>query len=105
VDRHFVGRTFRFYGISNKLVKRKHMLKWSNKNILYTARYLNFILDVMDWTRIKFADEASFCSKGAFFAPAAVSFRSVLPTEPRVVWHAQLCVVRARGRPRAAKCT
>lgn len=65
VDRHFIGRTFDRWGISRKLIKRKNVAKFSNANILYTSRYLNFVLGVRNWTHIKFADEASFCSKGS----------------------------------------
>jgi hypothetical protein len=49
-----------------KKVKRKHVLKYTMANIRYTLRYLVFIRGPLDWTRLKFCDEASFESKSAF---------------------------------------
>jgi hypothetical protein len=99
VDRHFVGRTFSRWGISNKLIKRKHIAKFAIANIVYTGRYLSFILGLANWSRIKFADEASFCSKGASIA--CLPFQ--LCCNPMLV--AQLCAASPRGQPRDARST
>jgi hypothetical protein len=73
VSAHFVGRVFRRWGVSVKNVKHKHVHKYSLANIRYAARYLLFITGIVDWRRIKFADESSFQSKGPLlsFASAA----------------------------------
>jgi hypothetical protein len=66
VDRHFVGRTFKRWGMSSKL-EAEHVAKFTHANIACTDRYLTCILGVRDWRTIKSADEASFNSKGAIY--------------------------------------
>ncbi len=65
VNREFIKRTFKRWRFSYKKVKYKHVLKYSMTNIRYTMRYLVFIRGPIDWTQLKFCDEASFESKSA----------------------------------------
>lgn len=63
VTRDFVHGRLKFHNFSLKKAKRKHVLKFTRQNLLYTAHYLVFVRGIVDWRRLKFVDESSFESR------------------------------------------
>lgn len=81
IDIDFVKRALQRWGFTYKIVKAKHLNKFTLANINYYAAYVLSVAQI-PWRRLKFADEASFQSRSelawsqAFFLKHVLSRRT-----------------------------
>lgn len=65
VNKDFVRRcVVDRFELSLKDAQAKHVLKYSIGNAIYTANFLLWLTQQPDWRTLKYADEASFESRG-----------------------------------------
>jgi hypothetical protein len=65
VNKDFVRRcVVDRFELSLKDAQSKHVLKFSIGNAIYTANFLLWLTEHPDWRTLKYADEASFESRG-----------------------------------------
>lgn len=65
IDQDFVKRVFRRWRFSFKIVKARHIYKFTEENIRYYVIY-TLRVRLIPWGVLKFADEASFQSRSEF---------------------------------------